>query len=909
MKKILYLVSTFIVVASCFSSCTNEIEEPKKGEHTNLSASSDLYDVDAQKGVIRVQLDEKTADALPHDPSLRVFSEDVPQLQRLLNEIGAKKVTRVFPYNEKYDKRHREAGLHLWYDIEFNPEFSVSSVFGQMSTVTGIKSVEKLPAFKLFDNEEPAQIIDFKPVRVGINPPYDDPDLKLQWHYHNDGEVALRSVPGADINLYEAWKKTTGKKNVIIGITDGGVDYQHEDLAASIIINTKELNGTPDFDDDGNGYKDDIYGYNFALNKSTINAEEHGTHVAGTVAARTNNGIGVAGVAGGDGTPDSGVRLLLTQIFDGNSYSSSGMAKAIVYQADNGAVISQNSWGGAPGGSMPGSVKAAIDYFIKNAGCDKDGKQRPDSPMKGGVVIFAAGNDGIEGTVYPAAYNAVIAVAACAPNWGFAEYTVHGNWIDITAPGGDGRFPNGKVYSTLPGNKYGYKGGTSMACPHVSGIAGLIVSYYGRQGFTNEECQKMLLGALRPVDIDAVNPKKVGKLGIGYIDAARALDADQNKAPKAVAKVDVKPDYVSMKLSWTAVQDEDDKTASFYNIYRSTEKLDANNYKSAELLVKKGMGYLAGQTVKYNMDNLGLNTTYYFAVVAKDRWGHESQPFFFSGKTLENKRPVIEFVSGPKTIRLTGKETAVLKYKISDPDGHLIKAVLRGETQGVLLEEKAGEVIVTILSKAAFGKHETSLVVIDSFGAETIETITFETYENTPPVAVKPFEKLFLPVGKEMTYNLNEYFKDKDGHTISYELITFNKLYTDVTVNGSQLKVVAKDKGVGSIELRIKDSENAETRVSIPVQVVKDELVYQVYPIPTYGELNVRLSSFIENATIEVRSIPSGALVLSKAVSLSANDSVDKRKVVLDLSKFSGGNYMLIVKAGGETYKQSFIKY
>ncbi len=909
MKKLLYSLPVFIVAMGCLGSCTNEDIDVKNGENTTLSSYVAGNDFDVIRGVVRVQLNKEIADVLPTEIGLQALSEEMPQLQSLLKSIGAKKVTRVFPYNATFDKRHREAGLHLWYDIEYDPSYSLGSVAGQMSAVSGIIHVEELPKYNLFDNNEPAQIIDFKPVRIGVPAPYNDPELGLQWHYHNDGEKVLRSIAGADINLYEAWKKTTGRKDVIIGISDGGVDYLHEDLAESVLINTEELNGTAGKDDDKNGYVDDIYGYNFAKNKAEMTAEEHGTHVAGTVAARTNNRIGVAGVAGGNGDADSGVRLLLTQIFDGSTYSSSGMAKAIVYQADNGAVISQNSWGGNPGGSMVGSVKVAIDYFIKNAGCDSLGNQRSDSPMKGGVVIFAAGNDGVEAIVYPAAYNAVVAVAATAPNWQFAEYTIHGDWIDISAPGGDGRFPNGKVYSTLPNNKYGYKGGTSMACPHVSGIAGLIVSHFGRQGFTNEECKKMLLGALRPVDINAVNPKKKGKLGVGYIDAARALDVDMKKAPKDIAKVNVTENYVDINLSWTAVEDEDDKTASFYEIYRSKEKIDASNYKSAELLVCNGMGYLAGQEINYRVDNLELNTAYYFAIVSKDRWGYESKPLFFSAKTLANKLPVIERISGPQTIRLTGRESAVLKYKISDPDGHRMRTVLRGQTHGVTLERNEDELTITILSKAAFGKHTTSLVVIDSFDAETIETIEFETYDNNPPVLVKPIEKQYLPQGQSFTYNLNEYFKDKDGHPLSYSLISYNKLYADVQIDGNTLKVNTKNKGVGAIEIRAKDSENAETRVSIPFQVVKDELVYQVYPIPAHNELNVRLSTDVNDANIEVRSIPSGSLVLSKKVSIASNATAANRKIVLDVSKLSGGNYMLTVKSGDKSYKQSFIKY
>lgn len=212
------------------------------------------------------------------------------------------------------------------------------------------------------------------------------------------------------------------------------------------------------------------------------------------------------------------------QIFAGKLSGSSGAA--IKYGADNGAVISQNSWGYTyPGVSrIPASDKAAIDYFIKYAGCDELGNQLPNSPMKGGIVIFAAGNDDKDYLAYPGAYSAVVSVSAMAPNFKKAWYTNRGAWVSIMAPGGDQYFgQRGQVLSTLPGNKYGYMQGTSMACPHVSGIAALALSRYGGKGFTNTELTRRITTALRAEKIDEINPDYKGRLGAGYIDANRAV--------------------------------------------------------------------------------------------------------------------------------------------------------------------------------------------------------------------------------------------------------------------------------------------------------------------------------------------------------------------------------------------------
>ena len=175
--------------------------------------------------------------------------------------------------------------------------------------------------------------------------PWNDPQMSLQWHYQNFGDIPY-SVAGADINLFDAWKVSTGSPDVVVAIIDGGIDTSHEDLSQNLYVNLAELNGEAGKDDDGNGYVDDIYGFNFCTNEGKIYPHNHGTHVAGTVAAVNNNGIGVAGVAGGDGSVQTGVRLMSCQVFDPRSGAGQGdFAKALVYACENGASIAQCSWG------------------------------------------------------------------------------------------------------------------------------------------------------------------------------------------------------------------------------------------------------------------------------------------------------------------------------------------------------------------------------------------------------------------------------------------------------------------------------------------------------------------------------------------------------------------------------------
>ena len=173
------------------------------------------------------------------------------------------------------------------------------------------------------------------------------------------------------------------------------------------------------------------------------------------------------------------------QIFEGKE-SGSG-AEAIKWSADHGAVISQNSWGYPTLDATPASVKSAVDYFEKYAGVDENGKQV--GPMKGGLVIFAAGNEGKNTS--SSDYEKILAVTSVGADYKRAYYTCYGNWADVIAPGGDAKKGN-QVLSTIPGNKYGKMQGTSMACPHVSGVAALVLARFGGDGYTPAALRKQL---------------------------------------------------------------------------------------------------------------------------------------------------------------------------------------------------------------------------------------------------------------------------------------------------------------------------------------------------------------------------------------------------------------------------------
>lgn len=469
-RHIAFLLLLALPGLSACSDHMSEIPVPQEKVTEKESVSPFL------PGIVSVQFDEETAALV--EQSLResgTVATRAPQLGGVLEGMGIKSLRRVFPDAGQYEPRTRREGLHRFYYVEFDEEVPATRAVGDLKEVPGIVSVTP-------------QL----PVRLrGFNDPY----FSSQWHYVNT------RYQGVDINVQKVWDEfTVGKNTVIVSVVDEGVYMQHEDLEANLIPCLEDGSGS----------------YNFNNNTPTVvPTQGHGTHVAGVIAAISNNGIGVAGIAGGDAAAGiSGVKVISCQIFDmyGNEPD---LFQAIKHGADHGAVILQCSWGFSPDLNGDGyttdeeielyrsftiddlpEYKAAIDYFIKYAGCDNDGNQLPDSPMKGGVAIFAAGNDNFDYDPL-VSYDPIVAVGAFGATGNKASYSNYGEWIDVAAPGGDAKQG---IYSTLLNNKYGGTDwqGTSMACPHVSGVAALLVSYFGGPGFTAEECRTRIVRGAVP---------------------------------------------------------------------------------------------------------------------------------------------------------------------------------------------------------------------------------------------------------------------------------------------------------------------------------------------------------------------------------------------------------------------------
>lgn len=642
-------------------------------------------------GVVRVKLQREVASriaqrALPMNNG--VVATGVTQLDRVNQKVKAVSMKRLIPYSPKFEKRHKAAGLDLWYEIRFE-DAGVTPMQAKnlYKTVPGIQIAENVRPMKMVGGEtfRPISPDDIaKAAKAAATPPFNDPLLSQQWHYHNDGSLP-GSVVGADANVWEGWKTETGKSDVLVAIIDGGYQYDHPDLQQNVLVNEAELNGKPGVDDDGNGYIDDIYGYNFVINSADVSAHSHGTHVAGTVGAVNNNGVGVAGVAGGNG--NGGVKMISCQIFDNRSGADANYAGALIYAADMGASIAQCSWGWDADGYYEQAVLDAIDYFTQFGGGEK---------MHGGLCIFANGNTGDEGEYYPGCYEKVVAVGAMDPLKQPASYSSYGDWCDITAPGGNEDY--GEKYgvlSTLPNSTYGYNEGTSMATPHVSGIAALILSKYGSTEFTNENLRQQLVASVNDFYTD--NPEVAGKFGSGYIDAFKALQMGSGAAPQPVADFTLTPSQDNVLIEWI-IPDAEEKSVDHHVIYYSTEPftpesdLSQPQIKSVTVDTKF---HLSGDSMQYELGGLTPLTTYYIGIKSVNRYGNSAEMTEVKSATT-NAGPEVSLNKSELSLDVDASkgQTATDEFVIDNVGKGILKYTMSAATQSATISASAANNVV-----------------------------------------------------------------------------------------------------------------------------------------------------------------------------------------------------------------------
>lgn len=506
---------------------------------------------DYQDGCILVYLDEETTRRIESGEA--VAWEIFPDVEI----TGFEPALRHMPKNERLA---RELGLHRWFHVTFDKGIPVRQF------ASAVAARPEICMIQFNSTAKPAsdcRSIPFRPqaglsAATGTAIPFNDPMNSYQWNLHNTGDKAVASTAreGADVGVIDAWRLTAGTPDVIVAVCDAPIKYTHPDLADAMWTNEKELNGEAGKDDDGNGFIDDIHGYNFytsgysygAINWETQGETGHGTHVAGIVGAVNGNGIGVSSVAGGTGKGD-GVRLMSCQIFEGSAAGGDReMGEALIYAADNGACIAQCSYG------YNANVFTSDNNYINNSPLEyralkyfTDPENANHPALGSNIAIYAAGNEAASNSDYPGALPICVAVTAFGPDFLPAGYTNYGRGCNIAAPGGDFWVGNlneaenvSQILSTCiseVSSDYSWMQGSSMACPHVSGVAALGVSYAGKLGkkFTGEEFTSMLLTSVNDINQflgDSVKPygdmtfnlKTYNKrMGTGAIDAWKLL--------------------------------------------------------------------------------------------------------------------------------------------------------------------------------------------------------------------------------------------------------------------------------------------------------------------------------------------------------------------------------------------------
>ena len=564
-RNIIYAMAAVLLTG--LAACS--VEVPETGALAEDKNTPQLTE-DVVQGQLLVRFDARVSDILEKagvtksGPMMPMTRSGILSVDEILDLVEGYQIERVFPVDVRSEEKARKEGLHLWYVVRFSDEYPVDKVAADLSKLGEVSRVEYNRTLKKASDDKPTPLTLERLKELAANAAggaFDDPLLSDQWHLVNNGNLRpTKFIKGADVNVEKAWEMTTGDPSIIVAVLDEGVDVSHPDLQASMWVNEGEIWKSHE-DNDGNGYAGDVHGYNFVSKHGVISTDSrydtgHGTHVAGVIAAVNNNGTGISSIAGGNAS-ESGVKIMSCQIFSGQ-YAGTVLeeVRAIKYAADNGAVILQCSWGYISGAANPYEwtpqfstdeeweyynvlERKALDYFVHNAGS-------PDGVIEGGLVIFAGGNEAAPAASYPGAYPDFVAVAATAGDFTPAVYTNYGPGTTISAPGGDQDYyydyvdethrigEVGCVLSTLPFNVsesgYGYMEGTSMACPHVSGVAALGLSYAAklRKHFKAEEIIAMLYDSATPIDQYMTGTKQYKKYVIDLFESAPMMSLDMN---------------------------------------------------------------------------------------------------------------------------------------------------------------------------------------------------------------------------------------------------------------------------------------------------------------------------------------------------------------------------------------------
>ena len=865
MKLRIYAAAVAVVIAT---ACMKELPSdptPAPGVKTDATEAAS-----AIPGVAKVYFSEEMTALIEADLAKGGIVTKSSELNSLVEELGITSMRRLFPDAGEYEPRTRAEGLHRWYKVTFDKSVPVTKAGEDLLAIPGVERFEKC-----------------LPIRSAVSP---------NDTYYSSYMWGLKNSNGYDVNVEPVWSGyTVGNPDVIVCVVDGGIQLNHPDLAWNCA---------------SSGH------YNYVDNNRTIYPHDHGSHVAGTIAAVTNNGRGVAGIAGGDyAAGRRGITLLSHQIFktvtrNGVTYDEGGDGETAIKEgADHGALISQNSWGyyfdlnendrldqedidayqyyfEHPDAAFT----AAVDYFVKYAGCDNRGNQLPNSLMKGGLVVFAAGNDNIPYGP-PANYEPCLAVGAIDKSGTRASFSDYGNWVDLCAPGVS-------IASTIPTNDYAIFDGTSMACPHVSGVAALVLSYCGGPGYTADDLREALINGARKIG-PSTGSKPIGPL----VDAFGALMYGDRPVPMT----DYSVEATGNSLDFGFTTNGNYGYTAFASASRSSiENLDPQHPGSDVFSVSYDVpdpADMEGKSVSLRLRKLAFSTTYY-VTMAGYAYGHRygAAAPVRTVTTGVNHPPVVNIPSvlGP----FHQFENVHLPLDISEPDGNDFTVTYRTTGPARVLFENGVWTFVLNGMTANPGTFTMTVTARDEFDTVKEASFSYTLLQNQLPFVRTPFEVSHLPApGSRTEVVLSEHFSDPDGEPLSYQTLNNADDIVSVVLTDDVLKLIAVREGYGKIKVTARDAMGELTEAEIPVLVRDPATPLSVYP----GNVVTSSMTVLPGLTPAAMSFrlvgPTGTVVYAVSGTYSVSDPL-----VVDVSSLAPGRYALTATTDGQTHKLTIVK-